>query len=314
MSSDNLEFPIHISSIPSSDTSIPPTFYLVSGSDNEQSSSNNESSNQIDFSSQHCLHTCTHHINNNAVVCSMILVKDCIQVVCYEFRTYKQFFGKISFVLVSSIILLSYNQQECWDAITKCIQFGDNGDNDMEINTNHIVFFRSIVNSLGNKSKILYLGKKKINDLEDWICQFSSEDTSPFTIEISVQMSEKNFRKYIYRIETNWLRDLFISCNLQFSKHKGKKEFDIVNDKSHLRNMFEFIMNGLVYDFDNDKILVREIELLKMRRYYNDNVNSKREKLLKNEFSESKMEEKMRESVEKSLQGMKDFYLYLYLY
>lgn len=308
--SSELEIPIFVS-LSKERELLPPTFYLESNADELNVSSNGISNH--DFSTEHSLHTCTHHINNNAVICSMTLLLDCIEIKCYEFRTYKQFIGKISFVHVASMIFLSYNQRECWDAIARCVQFGPSGNNEeMEINTNHIVFYRSIFNSQGNKSRILFTGKKKMEHDVDWICQFSSEDAYPFTLEVSVQMSEKNFRKYLYRIETNCLRDLFISCNLQFSKHSGKKLFDIVDDKFHLRNMFEFIMAGLVYDTDNDNILVRQIELLKMRRYYKENVNSKREKILKDEFSEIKMEEKMRESVEKSLQG--DLYFNIFIY
>lgn len=221
---------------------------------------------------QTLLYNCTHQIGALKLLTNIFLLDNCIEIQWTEFRESNTWTQKFSFCIISAMVYrFPDDLDDLWDLLARTIDFDDYRP---KFETQKILTLGMMktVSSTGATAYLVYQASKTISKEEVWLVKCLAENEDPFVLEITVQKHATDEKIYVYRVESGLLVNLF--------KRKSLNNIDSSSDI--INPMMQVLVDELIFDAENDCILVRSVEVSKLEIYL-------RESLGKNETGERNM-------------------------
>ena len=193
-----------------------------------------------------------------------------------------------------------------WDFLAKSPKLDEDLDK-LVIDTRHIIHFPTQVSSEAVNAYIVYEAEK-INDAcptESWNVLFLSEMKAPFDLEIAIRKHPLHSYRYICRVESKDLKDLFVECCIGRKEEEDERSSTSLNRyngkyticTNDVKSIFKRLLDELLYYEEWDKFVIKRIELENIRTFAAKNIGAKQNQLISKTCNDDEIASWLRSTV-----------------
>ena len=241
-----------------------------------------------------CIYACAHKIGKHNVLSTINFTNNGIEVKCVEARRHETWRVSMGLAHTAAILFkLTHNDIETagtvWDFLAKSPKIDEDLDR-LIIDTRHIIHFPTQVSSEAVNAYIVY-EDEKINEAcpsEVWNVLFLSEMKAPFDLEIAIRKHPLHSYRYVCRVESKDLKDLFIECCIGRKEDEDERSTTSLNKYNgkyticthDVKSIFKRLLDELLYYEEWDKFVIKRIELEKIKTFASKNIGTKQHQLI----------------------------------
>ena len=265
-----------------------------------------------------CIYACAHKIGKHNVLSTVNFTNNGIEVKCVEPRRHETWRVSMGLAHTAAILFkLTHNDIETaatvWDFLAKSPKLDEDLDK-LVIDTRHIIHFPTQVSSEAVNAYVVYEAEK-INDAcpsESWNILFLSEMKFPFDLEIAIRKHPLHSYRYICRVESKDLKDLFIECCIGRKEDEDERSTTSLNKYNgkyticthDVKSIFKRLLDELLYYEEWDKFVIKRIELENIRTFAAKNIGAKQNQLISKTCNDDEIASWLRSTVAEATKTM----------